>query len=90
MILGKLISVLEAEQDDGKAKQRNDRLIAIPIEVASREPMPPVVELSGSLKKTISEFFVHYNQLQGRKFRPIRYGGASCAIRLACKSFLAS
>jgi hypothetical protein len=30
ILLGQLIAVLEAEQTEGKKKQRNDRLIAIP------------------------------------------------------------
>jgi inorganic pyrophosphatase len=46
LILGKLIAVLEAEQVDRNQKQRNDRLIAIPVGVRSHEPMLPVVAFS--------------------------------------------
>jgi inorganic pyrophosphatase len=89
VVLGKLIAMLEAEQDDGSGKQRNDRLIAIPIELASHAPMLPVVEFGRALKTAIREFFVKYNELQGRKFRPIRYLGPASAIRLvrrACQA----
>jgi len=86
MILGKLIAVLEAEQIDRNGKQRNDRLIAVPIEVVSREAMLPVVEFSGALRKAINGFFVKYNELQGRKFRPIRDASPSRAIQLVRKA----
>jgi inorganic pyrophosphatase len=82
VILGKLIAVLEAEQVDRKQKQRNDRLIAIPVEVTSHEPMLPVVAFSGGLKKAVREFFVKYNELQNRTFRPLRYAGPSRAIHI--------
>lgn len=85
--LGKLLGVLEAEQQDRNGKQRNDRLIAIPIELVSRAPMLPVVEFSRPLKTAIREFFVKYNELQGRKFRPIRYAGPQSAVRLVRKCY---
>ena len=88
VILGQLIAVLEAEQIDRNGKQRNDRLIAIPIEAVSHEPMLPAVEFSGALKKAVREFFVKYNELQDSKFRPIRYAGPSRAIQLVRKARL--
>ena len=88
VVLGKLISVLEAEQVDRKNKERNERVIAIPIELTSREPMLPVVEFSSPLQNAISQFFVKYNELQGRKFYPIRYASSSRAVRLVRKACL--
>ena len=86
VVLTKVIAILEAEQIENKKKQRNDRLIGIPIEVVSQKPMQPVVEFSSDLKSAISDFFIHYNQLQGRIFRPLRYASASAAIRAVRKS----
>lgn len=88
VVLGKLISVLEAEQMDRRNKERNDRLIAIPIELTSREPMLPVVEFNSALKNAISQFFVKYNELQGRRFYPIRYASPSRAIGLVRRACL--
>lgn len=79
VVLGHLIAVLEAEQQDEKGKHRNDRFIAVPVELTSRAPMLPVLEFSRPLKNAIREFFVKYNALQGRRFRPIRYAGSSAA-----------
>src|SRR6185369_10884530 len=67
---------------------RNDRLIAIPAGVTSHELMLPVVAFSGGLKKAVSEFFVKYNELQGRTFRPLRYASPSRAIRIVRKASL--
>jgi inorganic pyrophosphatase len=50
MVLGRMISVLEAEQIENKKKQRNDRLLAIPVELLSRKPMQPMVEFNAVLK----------------------------------------
>jgi inorganic pyrophosphatase len=82
VVLGQLISVLEATQRQGNQTQRNDRLIAIPVGLASRKPMQPVVEFNSALKKAIVDFFVKYNELQGRTFRPIRYAGPRQANRI--------
>lgn len=82
VVLGQLISVLEATQSQNNLTQRNDRLIAFPIGLVSRKPMQPVVEFSPTLKKAIVDFFVKYNELQGRTFRPIRYAGPGQANRI--------
>jgi inorganic pyrophosphatase len=37
VVAGRLIAVLEAEQEDRKRKQRNDRLIAIPIDLTTHQ-----------------------------------------------------
>jgi hypothetical protein len=50
-------------QHQGDHTQRNDRLIAIPIGLASRNPMQPVVEFNSALKKAIADFFAKYNEL---------------------------
>jgi inorganic pyrophosphatase len=82
VVLGQLISVLEATQSQDNQTQRNDRLIAVPIGLASRKPMQPVVEFNSALKKAIVDFFVKYNELQGRTFRPIRYASLRQANRI--------
>jgi inorganic pyrophosphatase len=89
-VLGQLISILEAEQSEGKKKQRNDRLIAIPVELVSRKPMQPMVEFNATLKRSIVDFFVKYNELQGKSFRPLRYAAASTAARIARNSIRSS
>jgi inorganic pyrophosphatase len=86
MVLGRMISVLEAEQIENKQKQRNDRLLAIPVELLSRKPMQPMVEFNAVLKTAIVDFFVKYNELQNKTFRPLRYAPASRAIQTVRKN----
>jgi inorganic pyrophosphatase len=81
VVLGQLISVLEAEQTEKKKKYRNDRLIAIPIELISRKPMQPQTEFNDVLKKAIVDFFIKYNELQNKTFRPLRFSPAKHAIQ---------
>jgi inorganic pyrophosphatase len=81
VVLGKLLSVLLAEQVENRQKQRNDRLIAVPIESVSRKKMQPGIEFNSVLKTAIIDFFVHYNQLQGKTFRPLGYASAHKAIQ---------
>ena len=86
VVIGELIAVLEGEQQDRNEKQRNDRLIAIPIQLSSSEPMLPMIEFGPATKEAIQQFFVKYNELQGRIFTPIRYADADQAIRLVQKT----
>jgi inorganic pyrophosphatase len=86
VVLGQLISVLEASQSQDNGTRRNDRLIAIPIGLASRKPMQPVVVFSSVLKRAVADFFVKYNELQGRTFQPIRYAGPRQAHRIVSRN----
>jgi inorganic pyrophosphatase len=86
VVLGHLISVLEAEQIERQKKQRNDRLIAVPVEVLSHKPMQPATEFNKVLKTAIIQFFVKYNELQGKTFRPLRFGSPSRALEIVRKS----
>jgi inorganic pyrophosphatase len=81
-----LVAVLEAEQVEGRKRERNDRLIGVPVEMVSRKPMLQVPVFDKRLKKALADFFVKYNELQGRSFEPMRYAGAKEAIRLVRKA----
>ena len=89
IVLGQLIAVLEAVQIENKKKERNDRLIAIPIDDGQRKPMEPAVEFNGALKSAVVEFFVKYNELEGRTFRPIGYAPGKCAMQAVRKNIRA-
>ena len=54
--------------------------------MVSRKPMPQVPVFDKRLKKALADFFVKYNELQGRRFEPMRYAGANEAIRLVRKA----
>src|SRR5262249_33762415 len=57
VVVGRIVSVLEAEQVEGKNKERNDRLIVIPWDLVSKSPMLPEISFDKKLKHAITEFF---------------------------------
>ncbi len=79
VVLGRLIAVQECEQTERGKTNRNDRLIAIPIDAKSEEPMEPSVEFDDKLNVAISDFFVKYNELQGKRLRPLGNHGSGRA-----------
>lgn len=78
IIVGQILSVLEAEQsENGKLKQRNDRLIVAPWDLVAQSPMVPEVSFDKTLKHAITDFFTKYNEAQGKQFRPLTFASPS-------------
>jgi len=82
VVLGKIVGVLEGKQTEKGRNERNDRIIAIPIDGKSRKPMMPAPRIDKELTKSISDFFVSYNALQGKKFVPLGMHGRKRALQL--------
>jgi inorganic pyrophosphatase len=82
LVLGKLVAVLEAEQTEEGQTKRNDRLIAIPLEVKSRKPLQPAILFDQEWADAIAQFFVSYNKLQGKEFKPLGTHGEKRAYEL--------
>jgi inorganic pyrophosphatase len=83
--------VIEAEQTENGETQRNDRLVAIPLEAKSGKPPEGAIDhLEQIMVRKITKFFVAYNELQGRRFRALRYAGperAEALIRSGISNF---
>ena len=91
LIHAKLLGVIEAQQTNGKKVERNDRIIAVPIEVSSgKPPAGAAKELTGELVLNIAKFFVSYNELQGRKFKVLRHAGPKRAAKLIRDGMISS
>jgi inorganic pyrophosphatase len=82
VVPGEIVGVLEAEQvEDGKTV-RNDRLIAVietrynPAEYHSLE------EVTKQRLAEIEHFFVAYNEMEGRRFKPLARRGRERGQRL--------
>ena len=82
LILTRLLGVLEAEQTDRDKTVRNDRLIGIPLTAKKHEPAALVTRLEKKIAADIQEFFVLYNQAQGRMFKPLGIHGPDRATAL--------
>ena len=83
LVLGRVLGVLQAEQSEGKQVNRNDRLVAIPLSVKTQEPMVPIKSLDRKLISDITNFFVSYNEVQGKKFKSLGFGSRQRALDLA-------
>jgi inorganic pyrophosphatase len=79
----RLIGVLEAEQTEGNGKTiRNDRLIG---SVETSFNPAELESLKGMNKQRLDEiehFFISYNEMEGRRFRPLGRHGPHRAERL--------
>ncbi len=83
LVPSRLIGVIEAEQTerDGKT-ERNDRLLAVPTCSQDYKDIHELSDLPNSLVTEIEHFFVSYNQLAGKTFKPLTRGDAAQAKRL--------
>jgi inorganic pyrophosphatase len=82
LVHAKLLGVIEAEQTQQDETERNDRFIAVPLEGKSGKPSGTVTKLAPSMARKISQFFVAYNRLQGKRFKTLRIAGPDRAATL--------
>lgn len=83
LVAARLIGVIEAEQteEDGQT-ERNDRLIAVAAESRNHRDVRALDQLSGNLVDEIEHFFVSYNAVKGKEFKPQRRAGPDRAQAL--------
>jgi inorganic pyrophosphatase len=81
VVPGKLLGILEAEQTSDGKTERNDRLIAMPLNIKSGKPAAKITKLDERIISGLRNFFVSYNQAEGKKFKPIGQGGPERAMQ---------
>jgi inorganic pyrophosphatase len=84
ILSARLVGVIEAEQkeeEDGKSI-RNDRLIAVATHARAHSGVDSLKDLRPHLLDEITAFFADYNRLDGKKFKPLAYGGRHAALKL--------
>jgi inorganic pyrophosphatase len=79
LALGRIIHIMKCEQKEKGSTERNDRLLAIPLDAKSRKPMQPGVKFDAEMRRALSAFFVKYNKLQGKSFRVLAIEGSQAA-----------
>ena len=83
VIQARLIGAIEAKQKaKGEDWIRNDRLIAIAVHSQTHDNAKSIGDLRPHLIEEIRQFFVNYNELRGRKFKPIAEAGPRTAEKL--------
>jgi inorganic pyrophosphatase len=76
VIRARPIGAIEAKQKaKGEDWERNDRLIAVAAHAQSHQNVKSLEGLRPHLVDEIKEFFIVYNRLRGRKFKPIALSG---------------
>ncbi len=83
LVPARLIGVIEAEQTerDGKT-ERNDRLIAVAANSHNHREVESLDQISDNLLDEIEHFFVSYNEVKGKKFKPLGRHGPERAKQL--------
>ena len=75
VVPARLIGVLEAEQTEHGKTVRNDRLVAVVETPCNPAEFHSLEEVGRQRLDEIEHFFVSYNQMEGRQFKPTaRYG----------------
>ena len=83
VIRARPIGAIEAKQKaKGEDWQRNDRLIAVATHAQTHETVKSLEDLRPHLFDEIKAFFIDYNRLRGRKFKPLALSGPSESRRL--------
>jgi inorganic pyrophosphatase len=79
VVPARLIGVLEAEQTEGGKTVRNDRLVAVVETPYNPAEFHALEQVSRRRLVEIEHFFVSYNRLEGRQFKPLARRGADHA-----------
>jgi len=77
-----LIGVIEAEQTEKRRTLRNDRLIAVAETPVNKPLIQHLNEVPKIVVGELEQFFVNYNRIHGRVFKPIGRRGPQAAERL--------
>jgi inorganic pyrophosphatase len=83
LVPSRLVAVIEAEQTerDGETT-RNDRLIAVAAGSHTHQKVRSLADISSILVDEIEHFFISYNQIKGKTFKPLGRFGPIKAARL--------
>ncbi len=79
LLPARLVGVIEAEQTEEGHTARNDRLIAAAIKSHEYREVQTLEDLGEHIVEEIEHFFVSYNQIKGKTFKPLRHAGPEAA-----------
>lgn len=82
-----LIGVITAHQSEKGSTFRNDRLIAVSIESHEYRNLKSMKELNAKIIQELEYFFVSYNEIRGKRFKPLERSSPAKAKKLVKKGF---
>ena len=86
MVECRIIGAIIAEQADKKKKIRNDRFLAIPVHAKSFSNIKSIEEVPEQMLEELEQFFVTYNEIEGKTFKPLERLKAKDAFKLINKN----
>jgi|SRR4051812_13884739 inorganic pyrophosphatase len=89
IVESRIIGALKAKQTERDNKtMRNDRLIAVAVESNMYKLLKEIRDLNKHVRDEIEQFFISYNELAGKKFKPEGWSNASVTMRMIQKQKL--
>jgi Inorganic pyrophosphatase len=85
LVEARLLGVIEATQTKNGKTERNDRLIAVASESHTHASLKSLDKLDTTLIREIEHFFISYNEVRDKKFKPKARKGPAAAKRLIKK-----
>ena len=85
----RLIGVIEGQQESGKKKVRNDRLVAVEIGNHQWEHVDHIDRMGKKFVEELEEFFVNYHDLSGKKYRVLDVKGPHAARKQVARGMKA-
>ncbi|HEV7857643.1 MAG TPA: inorganic diphosphatase [Pyrinomonadaceae bacterium] len=86
LLTARLIGVIEALQTEREGETtRNDRLIAVAARSHTHAHVRALDDLNENLVKEIEHFFISYNTIKGKEFKPLGRFGTQEALKLVRK-----
>ena len=82
LVPARLIGVIEAEQTEDGESERNDRLIAVSTESHRHHGANTLADLGEEILCEIEHFFISYNAMHGKQFKPLGRHGPGRAQKL--------
>jgi inorganic pyrophosphatase len=82
LVQARLLGVIEAKQSEDGKTERNDRLIAVAAESHTHASLKSLRKMDPTLIREIEHFFISYNEVRSKKFRPQGHKGPTTAKRL--------
>jgi inorganic pyrophosphatase len=86
LVQARLIGVIEAEQTQEGKTIRNDRMVAVAVGSRLYANVNELDDLPPTLMDEIEQFFINYNKMRGRVFKPTARGGAVEGMNLVKRS----
>ena len=86
LVQARLIGVIEAEQTQEGKTFRNDRMVAVAVGSRLYANVNELDDLPPTLMDEIEQFFINYNTMRGRVFKPMAGAGAAEGMKLVKRS----